>query len=458
MITPEQLGHPLFRQRYRVRYTYAAGSMYKGISSTDLVIRMAQAGLLSFFGTGGLKLPVIRAAIEKIQTQLPNHQSFGMNLLCHLDQPAIEMEHVNLFIEKKIRVIEASAFMQMTPALVYYRLQGVTRDAVGTIHIPNQIIAKVSRPEVAKAFMSPAPSTIIKSLLSNGLLSEKEAQLSEYIPMAHEICVEADSAGHTDQGVAYVLMPTIKQLARQMMAVHRYQQALLIGTAGGIGTPEAASAAFLLGADFIMTGSINQCTVEAGTSDAVKDLLQQAEIQDMAYAPAGDMFEIGAKIQVLKRGLFFPTRANKLYELYQHYASIDDIDIKTQQLLQEKYFKKTFTEIWQETKSYYEDLNPDLITMAEQNQKHKMALIFKWYFIHTSRLALSGNEAQRVDFQIHCGPAQGAFNAWVKHTPLEAWQHRHVDQIAEKIMTESALYLSNYIKGLCGNNFFRCAQ
>ena len=33
--------------------------------------------------------------------------------------------------------------------------------------------------------------------------------LSEQIPMAHDICVEADSGGHTDQGVASALMPAM---------------------------------------------------------------------------------------------------------------------------------------------------------------------------------------------------------------------------------------------------------
>ena len=50
-----------------------------------------------------------------------------------------------------------------------------------------------------------------------------------------------------------------------MMARYRYTKAIRVGAAGGIGTPEAAAAAFVLGADFILTGSINQCTVEAGT-------------------------------------------------------------------------------------------------------------------------------------------------------------------------------------------------
>src|SRR6185295_12181791 len=119
-------------------------------------------------------------------------------------------------------------------------------------------------------------------------------------------------------------------------------QPIHVGAAGGIGTPQAAAAALIMGADFILTGSINQCTVEAGTSDAVKDLLQELNVQDTDYAPAGDMFEIGARIQVARRGLFFPARANKLYELYQRHGSLDEIDPKTRQQIQDRYFKRSF--------------------------------------------------------------------------------------------------------------------
>ncbi len=68
-----------------------------------------------------------------------------------------------------------------------------------------------------------------------------------------------------------------------------------MGAAGGIGTPEAAAAMFVMGADFILTGSINQCTVEAATSDAVKDLLQGMNVHDTDYAPSGELFELGSR-------------------------------------------------------------------------------------------------------------------------------------------------------------------
>ncbi|MDO0929451.1 hypothetical protein QQY24_30075 [Streptomyces sp. TG1A-8] len=54
---------------------------------------------------------------------------------------------------------------------------------------------------------------------------------------------------------------------------------------GGIGTPEAAGAVFLLGADFVPTGSVNQCSVEAATSAEVKDILQEAHEYDVDSAP-----------------------------------------------------------------------------------------------------------------------------------------------------------------------------
>jgi trans-AT polyketide synthase/acyltransferase/oxidoreductase domain-containing protein len=74
----------------------------------------------------------------------------------------------------------------------------------------------------------------------------------------------------------------------------------------------------------------------------------------------------------------------------------------------------------------------------EKSPKQKMALIFKWYFVHTTRLAMRGSEEQKVDYQIHCGPAMGAFNQWVKGSELENWRNRRVADIAKKIMTATA--------------------
>ena len=67
-----------------------------------------------------------------------------------------------------------------------------------------------------------------------------------------------------------------------------------------------------------------------------------------------------------------------------------------------------------------------------------MALIFRWYFVHSIRLAMRGAPGQEVDYQVHCGPAMGAFNRLVAGTDLADWRNRHVDVIAERLMHGAA--------------------
>lgn len=438
-ITAMSLGDAEFKKDYNLKYAYLTGSMYRGISSKDIVVKMARAGMMGFFGTGGLNFPEIEKSIREIQKELPNGHAYGINLLHNPADPEREEETVDLLLRYGVRTIEASAYMGITPSLVHYRAHNLTRNGGGAVTVFNRIIAKVSRPEVAEAFLNPAPARLAEKLVQESKITREQAELLQKIPMADDLCVEADSGGHTDGGVAYALMPAMVKLRDEMMKKYQYRKKVRVGAAGGIGTPEAAAAAFILGADFILTGSINQCTVEACTSTAVKDMLQQMNVQDTEYAPAGDMFEMGAKVQVLKKGVFFPARANKLYDLYIRHNSLDEIDEKTRKQLQERYFKRSFEEIYQEVKTFYPQ---EEITKAERNPKHKMALIFRWYFGYSTRLALSGAPGQEVDYQIQCGPALGAFNQWVKGTNLDDWRERHVDEIAEKLMNETAVVLN----------------
>ncbi|WP_232484486.1 MULTISPECIES: PfaD family polyunsaturated fatty acid/polyketide biosynthesis protein [Bacillus amyloliquefaciens group] len=434
-IMAETLGDSGFKEDYNLKYAYLAGGMYRGIASEELVINLAKKGMTGLFGTGGMRLQEVEDAITNIHNHLAQGQPIGVNLVHHLKNEEFENQMIDLFLKKGVRHLEASAFLSVTPSLVRFHAKGLQRGPDGKVKTLHKIIVKVSRPEVMEAFLSPAPEYIIQQLLNQDLITPEEVELSKEVPVADDICVEADSAGHTDGGVAYTMIPTMLRLRDEMMQKHLYHKRVRVGAAGGIGTPEAAMAAFMLGAEFILTGSINQCTVEAGTSDKVKDLLQQMNVQDTEYAPAGDSFQMGSKVQVLKKGLFFPSRANKLYELYQRYNGLHEIDPQTLNQIQQKYFKRSIDEVYQEIKSYYP---PQEIAKAEQNTKHKMALVFRWYFGHSTRLALSGSEKSKVDYQIHCGPALGAFNQWVKGTELENWRNRHVDMIGVKLMEDTA--------------------
>jgi trans-AT polyketide synthase, acyltransferase and oxidoreductase domains len=441
-ISARMLGSAEFKAQYGIKYAYLAGAMYKGIASKEMLVALGRSGLMGFLGTGGLTVAEIEADVRYLQSHLQEDQAYGLNLLCSLEAPQLEEQVVDLCLKYAVRCIEAAAFMYVRPSVVRYRLNGLSVDSQGQVRAANRVLAKVSRPEVADAFMQPAPAAIVAELLAAGKITELQAQLSQRIPVADDLCVEADSGGHTDQGVAYALQPAIALLRDESMARYRYRNRIRVGAAGGIGTPHAAAVAFTMGADFILTGSINQCTREAGTSDSVKDLLQELNVQDTAYAPAGDMFEQGSKVQVARRGVFFPARANKLYELYQRHGSLAEIDARTRQQIEEKYFRRSFDEVWAETKAYYLRAHPHRLAEVERNPKQKMALVFKWYFVHSSRLALQGIEEHKVDYQIHCGPALGAFNQWVKDTPLASWRNRGVADLAERLMQGTAELLN----------------
>lgn len=441
-INVHSLGSPVFCRRYGTKYAYVAGSMYRGIASPELVVRMGKAGLIGFFGSGGLSSSEIESGIRRIQSQLTNGEAYGVNLLADYTTSDLETKTVELFLKFNVRHVEAAAFIKATPAIVLFRLKGLSKDDRGNIVCKNHVLAKVSRPEVAEEFMRPPSAAIVEGLLKEGRISAAEAEMAKSVPLAQDICVEADSGGHTDGGIPTVLLPTMQRLKNRIIAQHRYAEPVCMGLAGGIGTPEAAASAFLMDADFILTGSINQCTVEAKTSDEVKALLQDINVQDTDYAPAGDMFELGAKVQVLKKGVFFAPRANKLFSIYQHYEGLEDIPENLRATIENNYFKKSFADIWNETRSHLERCGklPE-ITRAASDRKYKMALVFRWYFSYTAELALTGNASDKVNFQVHVGPALGAFNQWVKGTALESWKSRHVDEIAEKIMTTTASYL-----------------
>ncbi|NBV42236.1 hypothetical protein EBR96_05650, partial [bacterium] len=215
-IAPSQLGNPEFKAVHRVKYAYVAGSMYRGIASKELVIAMAKAGMIGFLGTGGMNLNEIDANIKMIQSELDPDFSYGMNLLHHLHSPIVEMNTVELYLQRHIKRIEASAFMKITPALALFRLRGLTRSSNGAIECNHHIFAKVSRPEVARAFMSPVPANIINDLLAAGAITSEQAELGTQVPVAHDLCLEADSGGHTDQGVAFALMPAIQSLKNEI--------------------------------------------------------------------------------------------------------------------------------------------------------------------------------------------------------------------------------------------------
>jgi PfaD family protein len=442
-VRPEHLGDPEFLAVHGVRYPYIAGEMATGIASPALVIEIARAGMLGFFGAAGLGLAEIERGLDTISQALdPARLPWGSNLIHSPSEPMLEAAVTDLYLRRQVRRVSASAFMSLTPNVVRYAASGLRRDASGRLQRPNHVFAKISRPEVARHFLSPAPAAMLDALVAAGKLSRDEAALAATVPVAEDITVEADSGGHTDNRPLAALYPTIQAVRDELAAKFRHGRRIRIGAAGGIGTPAAVASAFALGAAYVMTGSVNQAALEAGTSPAVKALLAQADLADVIMAPAADMFELGVKVQVLRRGTLFGVRAAKLYEIYNGNPSLEAIPADTRRALEKDILRASVEEIWAECHRYWSARDPREVEKAEANPKHRMALVFRWYLGSCSRWARSGLPERRVDYQIWCGPAMGAFNAWARGSFLEAPENRTVVQIARNLLEGAAALTS----------------
>ena len=451
-MTAAQLGDSSFRTDYKLKYAYKTGAMANGIASADLVIAIGKANLLASYGAAGQVPEKIIESLNKIQANLP-HQTYAVNLIHSPSEPALEEAAVDLFLKKGVQVVEASAFLALTENIVYYRVAGLRRGVDNKIVIGNKVIAKISRKEVAIPFMKAAPEEFVQSLLKKGKITAEQAELAKYIPMADDITVEADSGGHTDNRPLVALLPIIIQLRDEMQKENNFSHKIRIGAAGGISTPASALAAFMMGAAYVVTGSVNQACVEAGTSEHVRKLLQKVESTDVMGAPASDMFEMGVDLQVLKRGTLFGPRAKKLYKYYKTYQSIDDIPQAERQELEQKIFRKSLEEIWESCIDFFQQRDPEQIERAQNNPHRKMALIFRWYLGLSSNWANAGTPDRILDYQIWCGPSMGAFNDWVKGTYLEHYENRKAADVAEQIMEGAAcLYRIQSLK-MQGVNF-----
>ena len=438
-LNPEDLGDPAYKAQHGVKYAYHGGAMANGIASVELVIALGKAGLICSFGAAGLVPDAVEDAIKRIQAELPDGP-YAVNLIHAPAEEALERGAVERFLKLGVKTVEASAYLALTEHIVWYRLAGLSQNADGSTNIAHKVIAKVSRTEVARRFMEPAPQKLIKKLLAQGKITELQAELSKTVPMADDITAEADSGGHTDNRPFLTLLPSIITLRDEIQNQQNYAQTLRVGAGGGIGTPESTLAAFNMGAAYVVLGSVNQSCVEAGASEHTRKLLSTIEMADVTMAPAADMFEMGVKLQVLKRGSMFAMRANKLYELYVNYASIEDIPAAEREKIEKQIFRQNLDEIWAGTMGFFKERDPEMLARAMDNPKRKMALIFRWYLGLSSRWSNIGEKGREMDYQIWAGPSIGAFNSWVKDTYLADYTKRNAVDVALHLL-KGAAYL-----------------
>jgi len=426
-----RLGSAAFRDEYGVAYSYLAGPLDDGISGVQMLSRLSDAGILGVYGATGQSDRQLEQTLQALQGK---KGCFAVDLRAG----STNLQRIELLRKHQVRVLHASDFVQLTPALVYYRLQGARRGPDGQVFAPNRIIARISRLETAENFLAPLPARMVAELVASGLLSPSEAELAPLIAPASDLCLRSDGAGPVEPGNAAAMLPLL--LRQRATRRHRFETAEpRLGLAGGIGSPESAAAAFLIGADFICTESINQCTVEAETSELVKELLMAAQIHDTGYVPDSSRFELGGRAQVLRRGLLFTARANMLQDLYRAQHSLAGIDADLRRQIEERWFGEPLEAVLARQLS--------LSAHAErqgfgETAKAEMALVVRAYLDKAKELARAGVREQKSQFHIPCSPAMGAANAWLQETPLRDWRQRHVDELAIRLLDEAARFFS----------------
>ena len=126
-------------------------------------------------------------------------------------------------------------------------------------------------------------------------------------------------------------------------------------------------------------------------------------------------------------------------DVYLAHDSIESIPADVRARLEKEALGQSLDSVWAETVGFWSKRDPHELTRAEASPKHKMALCFRWYLGLSSRWAIVGDAGRKLDYQVWCGPAMGAFNRWVRGSFLEAPSGRSVVQIARNLLEGAAV-------------------
>lgn len=431
-VYPEWLGGPGMATAFGCRFPYVVGEMARGIATARMVVAAVRHGFMGFFGSAGLAPDETQAALQEIRAAVGAEAAWGANLIHSPDRPEREREIADLFIAEGVRHVSASAFMALSPEVVRLAVSGL-EEAGGEIRRRRHVLAKLSRPEVARAFLAPPPTDMLRELAAAGRIEARQAEWASRLPVASAITVEADSGGHTDNRPLSALFPALAALRDEIAPAP-----VLLGAAGGLGTPEAVAAAFALGAEYVVTGSINQSAVESGLAPEARALLAEAGPADVAMAPAADMFERGVQVQVLARGTLFAPTARRLYELWRTRTSFEALEPSERDFVERRVLRRPFAEAWAEAHARLAARDPARAARAEADPRQQLAIVFRTHLFHGAEWARQGEIQRRGDWQIWCGPAMGAFNAWVAGSWLADPAAREVGQIGLNLLEGAA--------------------
>jgi trans-AT polyketide synthase/acyltransferase/oxidoreductase domain-containing protein len=420
---PHALGARAFCKAWNVKRAWLAGGLENGVSGADMVRVLGTSGSCGFLGLPGMSE---QGAIDLIElasqacTGLPWGVSLGQ-----MTQPSHWLSRIiRCCLDKQVAYIELRDVLCLSADLVELRYAGTAPDGTPA----RRMLIKVSSAELARLMLSPPPRSIVQQLLQAGRLTAEEAKWAVRLPIATDLAIDTDFSQSHAFGSAALLLPSVRCLADQAATSLALKSAVAVGVACGAGSPETAATAFMLGANFVMTGYANQSTIQAATSALSKEMLCQAGYDDITPALAADTFELELRSPVLRKSIFFAARGEKLLRLYQQYPSILSLPVHELEQLEQRYFHAPIANILAHALGRWPGAEGSR-NSDETDQRHQLASVFRWYLHQGAEWALQGDAAHVLDFRIPCGPEMGAFNTWMHRHEKPRWQDRDVGEI-----------------------------
>lgn len=413
---PSTLGGGRFCHRFGASAPYAVGAMAHGIASVGLVRALSTCGLWSDLGTAGLSRSMQMDALRELAGE---SGSWGANLVHLPDSPLWEAELAVEMVRYGAPRISLSAFTKVTLGVLVAAYRGLRKGEERA----RVVVLKTSRVDVLDQFLRPPPRDLLLQAVSRGLLDREEAIRAVKTPLIDALVIEGRSGGHTDPRPLSQIWGPLFDLCQRMAP------AVLVGAAGGLGTPEDLLEAFGWGADFVMTGSLNQTTVEAGQSEGVKELLTSLRETDFSTAPAADMLELGAQVQVATGPSGFAEHAGRMVSLLRNARSLEELD-EEQRREVEAVLGESIESAWHQTEAYWQERDPEMVRRAHKSPSRRFALLVRRYLGLSSRWALQGDLSRREDWQIWSGPAVARFEGWVSGSWLQPLSARRVSEVS----------------------------
>jgi trans-AT polyketide synthase, acyltransferase and oxidoreductase domains len=409
-------GDPGVLRAYGLRLPYLVDALPYGISGPAMLRRLAKAGLFGFLGTRGVPIAEVAADVSDLGTQDALGR-WGIELPPERLDPARALAITSLALDAGVGHAVTAGWAGVSPQLVRWRF-GRGKTSGGQ----RRLLVRVTASHQAEAFLRPAAAELVAQLVRSGELDPAGAQDARRLPVATDICVHPEPGG-----AAASLLLSVQRAVRDTGGSREGSVEPAPVGVGGIGTPEEIASAILLGADFLVTGTINQCTPQARTSEAVKGLLATVTTADTVIGPSAELFCLGGLEHMVRKATLFPARAARLYGLHQACASLGHLTPATRRLLESDYFGQPL----------------DLLAGSApgQDAEPPVADLLARYFDLGTRAALAGRLEQQLNWHIPGGPEIGAFNLAADRLDLADWRVRDVDVVAERLIAAGARLL-----------------